>query len=112
MVSLKLFALLSILSTPAFSLVIQPDARSFTPESRDVANANVDVKSDLVTDGGRRMTNAERLAKGLGPLVPTRRSTGVYFVYDLLWILITASKARRSGNPAVNTESEEDSFRG
>lgn len=70
MVAIKSLALLAVLFSPAFSMVIR------TPEQHHDLDVEAIIKADLVNDL-RKQTNADRLAKGLGPLPPTRRSSGI-----------------------------------
>jgi len=79
---LHLLALLSILSTPTFGAVIR------SPQAMDTSATDVGDLPPANNTGPelrafrppafKRITNAERLKRGLGPLPPTKRSSGAY----------------------------------
>ena len=89
--TLALFALLSALVSPSLGLVIR--APDFDPTAvsgtnvPNVVDVEAAVQADILrtqTQELRKMTNGQRLAKGLGPLPPTRRSVGESTFVDAL----------------------------
>lgn len=73
---IQLFALFAVLFTPAFGVVI----RSPEPLFNDQVDAPNALRNNLQRANPppafKRITNAERLKRGLGPLPPTKRSSG------------------------------------
>jgi len=90
---LALVSLVAVLASPTFGLAINKEPGADVKITTE--NMSLDkLDSGLTPTSEKRETNAERMARGLGPLPPTKRSSAAKRGPSTLPMSFNAAKAR------------------